>query len=487
MNAFNDLDLDVVVVGAGPVGLFLANECARRGLRFRILETRASQSEHSKALAIFPRTLEIFDMAGVAAPFLETANRVTSVTMTAHGRRLAHLPFEPDDTPYRFIAMVPQNVTERLLLQELRRQGGDVDYENTFLSAEARDGRVQVTVDRRGTPARLDAAFVVGCDGAHSAVRHLLHLSFDGASYRDSFLLADVETNAALPAAELQLCPHEAGPLALFPMSATRWRIVATITEAEGDAPSLELVRRVLAERAPLGIQALSLHWSSYFRIHHRHVSQLRSGPFFVAGDAAHIHSPFGGQGMNTGLHDVWNLAWKLDLALRGHGNERLLDSYESERLPVIKSVIETTDLMTRAMSTPSRIAQAVRDAVIPLVSRLVPFQHAFVTRLSELGIAYPGSPIVEGPGQRLFEDSMRGGGGIRSRFLLLIGGEADGATRGAAAQLAAALPELVETRASKTPGVTLVRPDGYVAFEAAAGGAAAVAGAQSVLERQTA
>src|SRR5208283_5808862 len=184
-------------------------------------------------------------------------------------------------------------------------------------------------------------------------------------------------------------------------MSATRRRIVATIENAEGDAPSLDLVRKMLMERVPHGIEARTLYWISYFRIYHRQVTQLRVGRMFVAGDAAHIHSPFGGQGMNTGLHDAWNLVWKLDLALHGRGNERLLESYSAERRPVIKSVIETTDFLTKAMGTPSKLAQLLRDTVIPMVSRLAPFQHAFVNRLSELGVAYRGSPIVEGAGNR--------------------------------------------------------------------------------------
>ena len=415
------MDTDVLIVGAGPVGLFLANECARRGLRYRLIETRSSQSEHSKALAIFPRTLEIFDMAGIVGPFLEKANRVTSVAVVTHGRRLAHISFTPEASPYRFVAMVPQDETERLLVEELGRKGGAVEYETTFVSAAEQGDCVSVTVDRKGERIKLTAAFVVGCDGAHSAVRHLLNLPFEGAQYEDSFLLADIETNETLPANEMQLCPSEFGPLAIFPMSATRRRIVATIENTEGDAPSLELVRKVLVERAPNGIEARVLHWSSYFRIHHRQAAQLRVGRIFIAGDAAHIHSPFGGQGMNTGLHDVWNLVWKLDLVLKGRGNEALLESYSAERRPVIKHVIDITDFMTKAMGTPSKLAQAMRDTVIPVVSRLAPFQHAFVKALSELGVAYGGSPIVEGAGERYFDDSLRGGKGIGSRFLLVL------------------------------------------------------------------
>ncbi len=284
---------------------------------------------------------------------------------------------------------------------------------------------MNITLDRKGEAINLTAKFVVGCDGAHSAVRHLLNLPFAGAEYDDSFILADIETNETLPADELQLCPSQLGPVAIFPMSATRRRIVATIGETEEGAPSLDLVRKILAERAPSGLEARALYWSSYFRIHHRQAARLRVGRIFIAGDAAHIHSPFGGQGMNTGLHDVWNLVWKFDLVLHGRGNEELLESYSAERLPVIKNVIETTDYLTKVMGTPSRLAQVLRDAVIPMVSRLAPFQHAFVQRLSELGIAYRGSPIVEGAGERYFDDSLRGGDGIRSRFLLLFDSDA--------------------------------------------------------------
>ena len=499
------VDTDVLIVGAGPVGLFLANECARRGLRWRLVEEHSTQSEYSKALAIFPRTLEVFDMAGVVAPFLEKANRVTKVAIMTHERRLAQMQFTPEESPYQFVAMVPQNVTEQLLVEELRRKGGDVEYETKFISAEPVSGDraladggshdrgserqadgVSVTLDHNGKTIKLRASFVVGCDGAHSAVRHLLNIPFAGGQYADLFMLADIETNDSLPADELLLCPSELGPVAIFPISAVRRRIVATVAHPEGDAPSLALVRKVLAERAPRGIETRSLNWSTYFRIHHRHVSHLRVGRFFIAGDAAHIHSPFGGQGMNTGLQDVWNLVWKLDLFLRGHGNEELLDSYSAERIPVIKNLIETTDFLTKALGTPHKLAQVLRNAVIPMVSRLAPFQHAFVQRLSELGIAYSGSPIIEGPGKRYFDDSLRGGKGIRSRFLLMVNDD-DSSAKEAARQLVASFEEIVELRLSTDKGITLVRPDGYIAcYAQSSDSVAALNSVRLVLGRQT-
>lgn len=479
-------ECDVLIVGAGPVGLFLAHECTRRGLRWRLIEARASQSAHSKALAVFPRTLEVFDMAGIVQPFLDAANRVTWISLRSRSRALARVRFAPEGTPYPFVAMVPQDVTERILVQALQQSGGRVEYDTSFVSAVERDGAMHVTLDRRGETALATAAYVVGCDGAHSAVRHGLDLPFAGREYRATFMLADAETNDALPADEMQLCPHASGPLAIFPMSANRRRMVATVDALDGDEPSLELVRQLLAERAPAGMEALALNWSTYFRIHHRQAARLRVGRSFIAGDAAHIHSPFGGQGMNTGLQDVWNLGWKIEWVVRGLANDGLLDTYTVERRPVIRRVIATTDLLTRVMGTSNGPAQVLRDVTLPILLRRRFVQRRMVRTLAELDIAYEGSPIVSGAGQRCLHPSMRGGKGIRSRFVLLVGDRCDPRAKQAAAQLAGAgAGRLLEWRVVPSAGVTLVRPDGYVAYTAEARkGIAAVESAASVLQR---
>lgn len=478
-------DTDVLIVGAGPVGLFLATECARRGLRSRIIEANVTQSKHSKALAVFPRTLEILDMAGVVGPFLERANRVTSVAVVAHDKRLAQVRFAPEETPYAFVAMIPQDVTERLLVEQLQSAGGAVEYETKFVSAVHEDDRVNVDIVAQGRSANLTASYLVGCDGAHSDVRHRLDVAFEGGEYDATFMLADVETNDVLPVDEMQLCPNEHGPVAIFPISARRRRVVAVVGQMLGDAPSLELVRKLLAERAPTGIEASALHWSSYFRIHHRQAAQMRVGRIFIAGDAAHIHSPFGGQGMNTGLHDIWNLVWKLDLAVRGHAAESLLDSYTAERRPVIKEVIETTDRLTTALGTPSKFAQALRDLLIPPVSRMSIFQHALVNRLSGLAIDYHRSPIIEGTGKRFFDDSLRGGKGIGSRFLLVASNSEDAKNKAAALQLAKSLENIVEVRFGNRDDMALVRPDGYIAYSTHHRTGSALNSVRSILQRQ--
>jgi 2-polyprenyl-6-methoxyphenol hydroxylase-like FAD-dependent oxidoreductase len=477
--------VDVLIVGAGPVGLFLAHECARRRLKYRIIEARAAQSQYSKALAIFPRTLEIFATAGIIEPFIAAANRVTSIAIISHQRRLADVRFAPEETPYPFIAMVPQNVTEQILLEELERTGESVEYQTSFVSAETRADSVIVRVNCKGQETTLEALYVVGCDGAHSAVRQALALPFDGGEYEATFMLADIDTNETLPANQMQLCPNESGPVAIFPMSVSRRRIVGTVDHREDEAPSLELVQRMLRERGPDGLEARALHWSSYFQIHHRQTARLQAGRSFIAGDAAHIHSPFGGQGMNTGLQDVWNLVWKLDLAVNGRAAEGLLESYSTERRPVIKEVVETTDLLTKAMATPSKFGQVLRDTLIPVVSHLAPFQHALVTRLSGLSIGYHGSPLVEGPGKRYFGDLVRGGRAARN-YLLVAPEPKDSPSNGARRDLAERFRNLIEIRTERRDDLVLVRPDGYIALASGhRNEAAALSSMRALLERQ--
>ncbi len=473
---------DVLIVGAGPVGLFLANDCVRRGLRVRLIERHEAQSQHSKALAVFPRTLEIFEMAGLAEPFLEAANRVTGVAFASRERTLGRIAFEPSGTPYRYVAMVPQDVTERILLERLRGRGADVEYGIELTSLREIDGGVEAILERAGARELVTARFAVGCDGAHSTVREALGLEFAGDAYPQQYMLADVMTNDALPADEMQLCPSADGPLAIFPISRTRRRLVAVIDEAEGEAPSLELVNRVLAERVSGGPVAESLVWSSYFRIHHRCVSRMQRGRTFIAGDAAHIHSPFGGQGMNTGLHDAWNLAWKLAFTVRGGAREALLASYTQEREPIVRGVIEATHFLTNALGVRNPIARGFRDAAIPILTHLPALQHGFVDRLSGLGIAYHGSPIVAGSGRRCFDESLRGA--LGSRFILVAPETRIGSL---SREVRERFPDAVEMRASNNAALLVIRPDGYVAYERPSDDSNAVDEIIEILSRQLA
>ena len=467
---------DVLIVGAGPVGLFLACELIQRGHSVRIVEQHAGQSEHSKALAVMPRTMEIFDLAGIAKPFEQAAHRVTAASVISHQRELGRIPFAPHESRFPFVAMIGQDVTERLLLEALITRGGKVEYATEFIAAEQRGDVVVATLRGPAGEETCTARYLVGCDGAHSTVRRLANLPFEGAEYADTFVLLDVDTNLAVPSDEMQLCPNEHGPIAVFPMSDRRRRLVAMIDATFSGEPDLALANDILAKRGPQGLRAESLHWASTFRIHRRQVPAMRSGLSFLAGDAAHIHSPFGGQGMNTGLQDAANLAWKLDFTLRGWGTDELLQSYSAERHRIAQQVIRTTDALTRGMGLANTPAQMLRDAAIPVLTRLEPFRAFFVSTLSELGANVAHSPIVEGAGRRAPDEAVDGPAGatrlyelLDGRYLLLYPRDLSGEGAAALSEIAPRYGSAVATAARRDAGeptVQLVRPDAYVAWE---------------------
>jgi len=208
---------DVLIVDAGPVGLFLAHEMVRRQVRFAIIEQKPGQSEHSKALAVMPRTMEVFEMAGIVEPFRRTATPARSARIVAHQRELGRIAFDPQNCDYPYVAMIPQDVTERLLAERLAAAGGAVEYETRLVGFEAQPDHVAATLEHGGEPRSVTTRFLIGADGAHSTVRHGLDLQFAGSEYDQSFLLADVELAGALAGDELHLCPSEHGPPGALP------------------------------------------------------------------------------------------------------------------------------------------------------------------------------------------------------------------------------------------------------------------------------
>ncbi len=456
---------DVVVIGAGPVGLFLARELTRHGHGVLLVEKKEHQSEHSKALAVMPRTLEVFEMAGIVEPFLDVAHIVTKAAVLDGDQRLGVLPLEPSLSRYPYVAMIPQDVTEGVLLAELVRSGGQVSYATEALAVEQDAEGARVRLRSGGVERWVSAAYVVGSDGAHSVVRHALGLEFEGGSYAAAFVLADIETTGDVPTDEMQLCPHAAGALACFPMSATRRRIVAMVSEEPPGGPDLAFVQALLDTRGLAELHATRLIWGSNFKIHHRQAESMSSGRVFLAGDAAHIHSPFGAQGMNTGLQDAWNLAWKLRFALSGLSTQALLDSYGTERHAVAERVIRITDTITKAMASRNRVAQAIRRRAIPILTQIDSFKRFFVDTLTELSVGYPHSPVVQGRGQRAADEQLEGGARLYQQlgagFVLLTPRDA------APSQLIARYSTTVERHAHlNADGVRLIRPDGYIAFE---------------------
>lgn len=403
-------ETDVLVVGAGPVGLTAACELSRHGARCRVIDADGgpTPANESRALAVWPRTLEVFRGVGVVDRVLARGKRVHAMNIHKGGRRLARVGLDLDgdeaaDTPYPFTMSVPQGETERALIERLDELGGAVEW-GTRLTGFRQDGAgvtATVTGPGGGGEFPVRARWMIGCDGARSVVRHQLGLTFAGAEYEEPFLLADVRIDWDLPEDEAHvLLAPGGGAVAAFPLPGPgRWRLIDATGSGVVDDPAriVEGFRAfVRAARGPAA-EVGDPVWASSFRIHRRIVDRLRVGRVFVAGDAAHVHSPVGGQGMNTGIQDAYNLAWKLALACRGRAGEALLDSYHAERHPVAARVLQGTDRGTRLITLRGALPRFARDRLVGLSARFDFAGRRVRHTLSELGVGYRESPAVGG------------------------------------------------------------------------------------------
>jgi 2-polyprenyl-6-methoxyphenol hydroxylase-like FAD-dependent oxidoreductase len=395
-------ETDVLIAGAGPTGLTLACELVRRGVRCRIIDKAAGPSVHSKALGVHARTLELLEKLEVTADMVRQGQPVRTANIYAGGRRLAHVEINNLPTPYPFILILPQSQTEQLLNQRLTALGGGVEWNTELTDLAPAADQVRATVKTAtGATQSLTSAWLVGCDGAHSTVRHKLQLSFQGAGYEESFYLADLAIEGDLAHDAMHGFLSRDGLLIIFPLPAGRFRLVVAESPRipPKTEPTLADFQQWMDQRARRpGGQRLQLRqpeWLAHFRIHRRQVPSLRQGRIFLAGDAAHIHSPAGGQGMNTSIQDAINLAWKLALVIRGEAREDLLDSYQAERHPVASEVLAGTDRLTRMVTLHNPFLQMLRNGALSLLTRLESVKHRLLENATELSIAYPRSPIV--------------------------------------------------------------------------------------------
>jgi 2-polyprenyl-6-methoxyphenol hydroxylase-like FAD-dependent oxidoreductase len=352
---------EVLVVGAGPVGLTMAAELARHGQRCRIIDRLDAPSGFCKAIGVTPRTLEVWEDMGIVRPMIDAGLWLEGLRMIIPGQPSRDAISDLSDLPYGNLG-IPQYETERILTEHLRRIGVDVER-GVALNGFGDDGRrVHVELGHSdGQIERTEFRFVVGCDGAHSVVRKAAGIGFPGDQFPVQFMLGDVMIEWEVPRgfAVFAIHPNEDGPpdfLVAIPLpERKRYRVsmLAPGEPAEADdahgilserpGPSLDELQAVADRLLPAVPQISDLRWSSLFRISMRLADKYRAGNAFIAGDAAHIHPPTGGQGMNTGIQDAYNLAWKMALVLRGAAAERLLDSYEAERRPVGAEVVART------------------------------------------------------------------------------------------------------------------------------------------------
>jgi 2-polyprenyl-6-methoxyphenol hydroxylase-like FAD-dependent oxidoreductase len=464
----------VLVVGAGPVGLTAAAELARYGVPVRIIDKSPRPTETSKALVVWSRTLELLDRMSCTPAFLAHGIRGHAASMRMGETVLERTSFDHIASPYNFTLMIPQDVTERLLTEHLQTYGVSVERQVELIDFTETASGVSVQLRHAdGSVETVEVPWFIACGGAHSTVRLGLNLEFHGSTQGDDWLLADVrlEGDRAPPPDEIVTYLHRDGPFMVFPIPGGRARISGNVGKTDPahprPDPTIADCQAMVDLRAGGGFQVTDPVWLTHFRINERKISDYRQGHIFLAGDAAHIHSPVGGQGMNTGMQDAINIAWKLAMVVKGQANAALLDSYSPERSPVADRVLQNVTRMTDMATLTNPAAQAARNLALHIMSGFHAARDRMATTMSEIGVAYADSPLSSGShaGSRWAPEQYDGappGAGNEPRFVLY----AADAEKGAA--LAARFPSLVEPMPRALADqhhLRIVRPDGYIGF----------------------
>jgi 2-polyprenyl-6-methoxyphenol hydroxylase-like FAD-dependent oxidoreductase len=402
------MQTDVLIVGAGPTGLALACQTIRFGIDFRIIDKKEGTTPHSKAIGVQARTLEIYEQMGLADDLIGMGTIAEKIRMFAGGKIRGEAVFAEIGkglSPYPFVLLVEQGLHEKLLYDHIRSKGGDVIW-NARLERFTQDenGVTAQITNEDGAAETIEAKFLVGCDGAKSIVRKSLGLEFSGSTFERMFYVADVELDWEHGHKAVQVFLMRNSLLAFFPMvGERRYRIVGTFPEEfakdEGDILYEEIEERIRLD-SEINLDITNVNWFSTYKVHTRHVDKFSVGRCFLAGDSAHIHSPAGAQGMNTGIQDGYNLAWKLAMVLGGHSDAGLLETYNEERLPNAKILTQTTDRFFGLVASPNPILVLLRIYVFPYVANLVlsfDLVKRFVfPRISQIAINYRGRSLSE-------------------------------------------------------------------------------------------
>ena len=484
-------DCQVLVVGAGPTGLVLACELLARGIQTRVIDKGDGVVLQTRALGIHARTLEVFDMMGLAERFVEQGQVVRRFHMYTDGKTLVRLELARNGSGFGFMLDIPQDLTETILRQRVSELGGSIEQGTELDSLSQDPGGVTATViEPGGTMQAITADYVVGADGAHSRVRTELGLDFQGHPYPEDWLLADVHLGWERPDDEMHAFFRRHGrPLICMPMHEHLWRVILPYAgDRDQRAPTLEEIQRLVGERAPEPVPVSDPTWLATFRCQRRFTRIYRRGRVMLAGDAVHIHSPAGGQGMNTGIMDAHNLAWKLALVASGHSPDELLDTYGQERGPVAADVLAMTHALVKLGTMTHPVRRALRNTIVPIPGSLAPIQRRAVRRIGHIHVAYPSSSLTcpgrgragVQPGERAPDLEVTGsGGGTRlyevlrnGRHVLLISGPDAGGDLQSRMHLWQDQVDVVTeaNRRTNRPGfgpaesVSLLRPDGYVA-----------------------
>jgi 2-polyprenyl-6-methoxyphenol hydroxylase-like FAD-dependent oxidoreductase len=401
------MDTQVLIVGAGPTGLMLANQLGRRGIHAMLIDRHSGPAQQTRAMGVQARTLEIYSKLGIAQQALDLGARATGANMWTQAQRRARVPvgdIGKDLSPFPFVLMLGQDDNERIMGEKLRDWGMAVQWNTELVGLDQNTDHAAVTLKQPdGTLRKITAAWVAGCDGARSSVRELCHITFSGAPYEHVFFVADTVATGDMVPNELNIYLWKRGFHLFFPMRGQdRWRVIGILPAQlrDREAVTFEDVIPHVREAAGSKLSFRECHWFSTYHIHHRSALHFRDRRCFLLGDAAHIHSPMGAQGMNTGLQDAYNLAWKLALVVNGEADEALLESYEAERRPVAERLLRTTDRAFMLVVSDTPWAGLFRTKILARIAaaamRRERIRRLAFRSISQIGIRYRESPLSQ-------------------------------------------------------------------------------------------
>lgn len=396
-------NLAVLIVGAGPTGLMMGCELQRHNISFRIIDEKEEPTKGSNANWIQSRTLEIFDFMGIAERFIKIGNKCEAINIYLKGQPITNIAINKINSVYPFVLMLPQSETERLLNDRLNEFDIRVEKSSKFLNfQQTSEGMVSTIRHANGDTEDITSNWVIACDGANSSIREKCHLSFSGKDIPEQFMVADAKMSSFLPTNEIHIFfdkgtifPEKRTLFTAFPQAVREYRISANLYQ---DSPrkffTSQEVKEVVAERTYGNFIVDSVSWISPFWIHSKIVDQMHQGAIFLAGDAAHIHSPVGGQGMNAGIQDAFNLAWKLALVIKNKATKSLLNTYQEERFPIVNNIVNQTDFFTNIFLFDKSFSRKLKKFSVDIS------EHPFLSKqiaeeLTQISLRYKNSSII--------------------------------------------------------------------------------------------
>jgi 2-polyprenyl-6-methoxyphenol hydroxylase-like FAD-dependent oxidoreductase len=511
----------VLISGAGPTGITAALELRRFGIPVRIIEAQDGPSKTSRAIGVQARTLEELELRGLADEFVRLGNRAGGGIIYGGGRQLLRVDFTRIESRYNFLLLLSEADTERILREALAKEGTRIEFGMKMSAfAQNADGVTATLEHKDGRLEEVSAAYLISAEGAHSTIRSSLNLEFKGKTLDEHYALADLHVDGGLSVSDLHIFSSEHGFMGLFPLGGSHFRLIASNPPgnlSDGQDPTLEQLQAIYDQRSHIPARLRQLGWSSWFHINSRMVEKLKVGRIFLGGDAAHIHSPAAGQGMNTGIQDMMNLAWKLALVLKGQASSELLDTYQQDRLPVMRSILSRTEGLTEIVGAESPLVRGIFNHLVPWIGGLNFVEENATASISQIALNYRDSPLSTDhaaggtlrAGDRVPElrvravrtereigIGLRREGGVRtgseesrlfdlldpSRFTLLLVNIKDGASLQAQlARVLEPLRQLISVVQIQPPGgefqkhfresfgsrslLVLIRPDAYVGY----------------------